>query len=143
MYSNSAYIQYINNAHIQYINNVHIQLLATSEKESTTIRKLRKMVSDELTDDIFENYKINYNMITESIKENDSQMKKINSLNRKYKKELNLEKDRTKQLEIIEKNIAEKYSEKPELYIEKKEGINDEDSKRFSIKIACMILKDS
>ena len=70
--------------------------------ESTTIRKLRKMVSDELTDDIFENYKINYNMITESIKENDSQMKKINSLNRKYKKELNLEKDRTKQLEIIE-----------------------------------------
>jgi hypothetical protein len=37
--------------------------------------------------------------------------------------------------EIIEKNIAEKYSEKPELYIEKKEGINDEDSKRFSIKI--------
>ena len=70
--------------------------------ESTTIRKLRKMVSDELTDDIFENYKINYTMITESIKENDSQMKKINSLNRKYKKELNLEKDRTKQLEIIE-----------------------------------------
>ena len=60
------------------------------------------MVSDEVTDDIFENYKINYNMITESIKENESQMKKINSLNRKYKKELNSERDRTKQLEIIE-----------------------------------------
>ena len=70
--------------------------------ESTTIRKLRKMVSDELTDDVFENYKINYTMITESIKENESQMKKINSLNRKYKKELNSEKDRNKQLEIIE-----------------------------------------
>jgi hypothetical protein len=40
-------------------------------------------------------------MIFESIKENESQMKKINSTNRKLKKQLQGEKDRTKQLQTI------------------------------------------
>ena len=77
--------------------------------ESTTVKKLRKIVSSNITDDIYEQYKINYNMIFESIKENESQMKKINSTNRKLKKQLQGEKDRTKQLETIAE--GKKYSE--------------------------------
>ena len=83
--------------------------LEQREGESTTVKKLRKIVSDNITDDIFEQYKINYNMIFESIKENESQMRKINSTNRKLKKTLQSEKDRNKQLETIEE--GKKYSE--------------------------------
>lgn len=83
--------------------------LEQRQGESTTVKKLRKIVSDNITDDIFEQYKINYNMIFESIKENESQMRKINSTNRKLKKTLQSEKDRNKQLETIEE--GKKYSE--------------------------------
>ena len=69
--------------------------------ESTTVKKLRKMLSDAVTDDVYEQYKINYNMVFESIKENESQMRKINSTNRKLKKTLHSEKNRNKQLETI------------------------------------------
>ena len=83
--------------------------LEQKKGDSTSIIKLRKIVSDEITDDMFEQYKINYNMIMESIKENESQMKKINSINRKLKKTLQNEKDRTKQIDTIQE--GKKYSE--------------------------------
>ena len=83
--------------------------LEQQEGESTTVKKLRKIVSDNITDDIYEQYKINYNMIFESIKENETQMRKINSTNRKLKKTLQSEKNRNKQLETIAE--GKKYSE--------------------------------
>ena len=83
--------------------------LEQKKGDSTSVIKLRKIVSDEITDDMFEQYKINYNMIMESIKENESQMKKINSINRKLKKTLQNEKDRTKQIDTIQE--GKKHSE--------------------------------
>lgn len=81
--------------------------------ESTTVKKLRKIVSDNITDEIFEQYKINYTMIFQSIKENESQMKKINSKNRKLKKQIQTEKSRTKQVETINegKNLSQEFKE--------------------------------
>lgn len=91
--------------------------------ESTTIKKLRKIVSNNITDDIYEQYKINYNMIFESIKENESQMRKINATNRKLKKQLQSEKDRTKQLETIAE--GKKYSEQFKEYKKQNELSKD------------------
>ncbi len=87
-----------------------LKIALQQKEDKITVEKLRQMVSDEVNDEIFENYKINYNMIMESIKENDSQMKKINSINRKLKKQINSENDRNKQLQIVEE--GKEYSEK-------------------------------
>lgn len=87
-----------------------LRIALEQKGDKITIEKLRQIISDEVKDETFENYKINYNMIMESIKENESQMKKINSINRKLKKQINSENDRNKQLQIVEE--GKEYSEK-------------------------------
>lgn len=71
--------------------------------KATTVAKLRLALSKEVTEEIFSNYKEHYTMYKGALREANENLKKISEDQKTLKKELQREKDRSQQLEIIKK----------------------------------------
>ncbi len=76
-----------------------------------SVSELRSKLSQEVTQAIFEQYKINYDMFNNAIIEGNVELKRLNNLNLELRDRLKNSKERTEQTQIISqaKLIAEKY----------------------------------
>ena len=71
--------------------------------EAVSVASLRKMLADEATQEIFDNYKEHYDMYRKSIAEDNIQLKKRSEEMKKLKSMIKDERDRTKQQAILER----------------------------------------
>ena len=76
-----------------------------------TILDLRNKLSNEVSDEIFQNYKEMYNMYVQEIHSNDTEMKELSKLNNELRDRLKNSKERKEQESIVEraKEVATKY----------------------------------
>jgi len=76
-----------------------------------SITELRKKVSDEATEEIYQNYKLHYDTIIESIQENDTKSKQLSKLNNELRDRLKQSKVRDEQQAIVlqAKEVGEEF----------------------------------
>ena len=76
-----------------------------------SITELRKKVSDEATEEIYQNYKLHYDTIIESIQENDTRSKQLSKLNNELRDRLKQSKVRDEQQVIViqAKEVGEEF----------------------------------
>ena len=79
--------------------------------KDVSITELRKKVADEATEEIYQNYKLHYDAIIESIQENDTKSKQISKLNNELRDRLKQSKVRDEQQTIVTqaKEIGEEF----------------------------------
>ena len=79
-----------------------------SSQKNISVKELRTKLSNEVTEEIYENYKSKYTMFNNSVKENNESMKKFNKENNELRERLQNTKSRDEQVKIIEqaKQIA-------------------------------------
>ena len=81
--------------------------------KDTSVAELRKKLSDEVTEEIYSNYKQQYDEILNSIQESDVKMKKMSKLNNELRDRLKQSKDRKEQQDIVvkAKELSEEFKQ--------------------------------
>jgi len=76
-----------------------------------SVMELRRKISDEITNDIYENYKEKYNMFVSAVQTGEADMKELSKLNNELRDRLRNTKERDEQQKIVEnaKEVATKY----------------------------------
>lgn len=90
--------------------------------KDTSIMELRKKLSDEVTPDIYENYKDKYKMFVNTVQTGETELKELSKLNNELRDRLRNAKERSEQQLIVEsaKEVAIKYKRlKSEIKISK------------------------
>ena len=90
--------------------------------KDVTVLELRNKISNEITPEIYANYKEHYDMIFTSLQEQDIKIKKLNKLNNELRDRLKYSKDRSEQIEIVKqaKEVSNQYKRtKSEIKIQK------------------------
>ena len=90
--------------------------------KDTSIMELRKKLSDEVTPDIYENYKDKYKMFVNTVQTGETELKELSKLNNELRDRLRNAKERSEQQLIVEsaKEVATKYKRlKSEIKISK------------------------
>jgi predicted NAD-dependent protein-ADP-ribosyltransferase YbiA (DUF1768 family) len=90
--------------------------------KDTSIMELRKKLSDEVTPDIYENYKDKYKMFVNTVQTGETELKELSKLNNELRDRLRNAKERPEQQLIVEsaKEVAIKYKRlKSEIKISK------------------------
>lgn len=92
------------------------------------VMELRNLLSKEVTEELFNNYKSNFIMINDNLKQIKENIKQLNSKNIRLKGELTNVKERSAQLKIIEeaKNVKEEFNK-----LKNERQINEELIKEF------------
>ena len=93
-----------------------------SIEKDTSIMELRKKLSDEVTPDIYENYKDKYKMFVNTVQTGETELKELSKLNNELRDRLRNAKERPEQQLIVEsaKEVAIKYKRlKSEIKISK------------------------
>ena len=80
-------------------------------KKEISVKDLRIKLSNSVTEEIFENYKKNYEMFKNSIKDNNQIMKKLNNNNNELRERLQNSKNREDQIKIVDeaKKISKEF----------------------------------
>jgi len=90
--------------------------------KDTSIMELRKKLSDEVTPDIYENYKDKYKMFVNTVQTGETELKELSKMNNELRDRLRNAKERSEQQLIVEnaKEVAAKYKRlKSEIKISK------------------------
>ena len=80
--------------------------------KDVNVMEIRNILSEEVTDELYNNYKTNYVLINDNLKQIRENIKKLNSKNIRLKGELSSAKERSEQLKIIEdaKLVKQEYN---------------------------------
>ena len=79
--------------------------------KDTSVMELRRKMADEVTPELYDNYKEKYKMFMDEIQTAETTMKELNKLNNELRDRLRNSKERNEQLSIVEraKEVANKY----------------------------------
>jgi predicted NAD-dependent protein-ADP-ribosyltransferase YbiA (DUF1768 family) len=82
-----------------------------SVDKDISVMELRRKLSDEVTPDLYENYKEKYKMFVNAVQDGESEMKDLSKLNNELRDRLRNSKERDEQQKIVEnaKEVATKY----------------------------------
>jgi len=82
-----------------------------SVDKDISVMELRRKLSDEVTHDLYENYKEKYKMFVNAVQDGESEMKDLSKLNNELRDRLRNSKERDEQQKIVEnaKEVATKY----------------------------------
>jgi predicted NAD-dependent protein-ADP-ribosyltransferase YbiA (DUF1768 family) len=82
-----------------------------SVDKDISVMELRRKLSDEVTSELYENYKEKYKMFVSAVQDGESAMKELSKLNNELRDRLRNSKERDEQLKIVEnaKEVATKY----------------------------------
>ena len=82
-----------------------------SVDKDTSVMELRRKLSDEVTPELYENYKEKYNMFVTAVQDGETEMKELSKLNNELRDRLRNSKERNDQQKIVEnaKEVAAKY----------------------------------
>jgi len=79
--------------------------------KDVSVMELRRKIADEITPELYDNYKETYIMLSTAVIEGEDEIKRLNKMNIEYRDRLKHSKERKEQQEIVEqaKLVAEKY----------------------------------